>query len=131
MPLKPSLLKAGARHAARTAWVILGVLALGIGIVGIFLPLLPTTPLVILTAFAFAKGSPRLRRMITTHRIFGPIVEDWEQNGSIAKPYKIAACASMPVVLLISLAVGVPAFVIVIQVICLGGAAFFVLTRPS
>jgi uncharacterized membrane protein YbaN (DUF454 family) len=104
---------------------------LALGFIGVFLPLLPTTPLVLLAAFAFSKGSPRLRQALTTHRIFGPIIEDWEANGAIARRYKLIACTSMVVVFLISLIAGLPLFVLVIQAACLGGAALFVLTRPD
>ncbi len=115
----------------RMFWLAIGVASLALGAVGVVLPLLPTTPLVLLAAFAFTRGSPRLRQMLVEHRLFGPIIEDWEERGCIAARYKVIACTAMGVVLLASLIAGLPGYVIAIQVVCMGAAAVFVLTRPT
>ncbi|SHF76065.1 hypothetical protein SAMN05444273_11182 [Litoreibacter ascidiaceicola] len=130
MLMKRSSLRSGAGHLVRLVWLGFGLLALGLGIVGVFLPLLPTTPLVLLAAFAFTKGSPRLRGMLVGHRIFGPIIADWEASGAIAPRYKIAACTAMAAILCVSVIMDLSATIIAVQAICLGTAALFVLTRP-
>ncbi len=120
------------RHAiARVAWNTLGAVALLLGLIGVVLPVLPTTPFVLVAAFAFSKGSPRMRRWLTDHAIFGPLIADWEAHGAIARPIKRLACSIMGGVFLISVIAGVPVKVLVIQAICLGGAAAYVLTRPD
>ena len=117
--------------ARRSLWFGLGIIALILGAIGIVLPLLPTTPFVLLAAFAFGKSSTRLRNWLQSHKTFGPIITDWEQNGAIAKKYKRLACAMMAASLALSLALGVAPTIIMIQAVFLSLAAFYVLTRPS
>lgn len=117
--------------ALRHLWIALGGLALLLGTIGIFLPVLPTTPFVLLAAFAFAKGSPKLRHWLVTHHIFGPIIADWEARGAIATRYKIFACSMMATAFIASLAAGFSMLILAIQALCLCGAASYILTRPS
>ena len=56
----------------RVLWSLAGTLALATGIVGIFLPLLPTTPFVLLAAFCFSRGSARLEAWLLAHPRWGP-----------------------------------------------------------
>ena len=60
-----------------------GSVSLALGIVGIVLPGLPTTPFVLLAAACFAKASPRLHGWLTRHRYLGPMVRDWEAHRSL------------------------------------------------
>jgi len=64
-------------------WVAAGAAALLTGIVGIFLPLLPTTPFVLLAAFCFARGSERCENWLMTHPRFGPMVRNWRDHRAI------------------------------------------------
>ena len=64
-------------------WLLAGALSLLTGIVGIFLPLLPTTPFVLLAAFCFARGSVRCEAWLLNHRRFGPMVRDWRAKRAI------------------------------------------------
>ncbi|GAB5471059.1 MAG: hypothetical protein Kilf2KO_40890 [Rhodospirillales bacterium] len=116
---------------ARAVWASIGGLALGLGLIGIFLPLLPTTPLVILAAFAFAKSHPGLRRWLVEHRLFGPMIADWEATGAIAPRYKILACVLMAATLTGSILGGLSVTLIAIQVVCMSAAAAYVLSRPN
>lgn len=116
---------------ARSLWAIVGVLALGIGVLGVILPVLPTTPFVILAAFAFAKGSPRLARWLETHRIFGPVIDDWRQSGAIESKYKALAIFMMGAAFGASILAGFAPHILVIQGLCISGAAAFILSRPS
>lgn len=99
--------------------------------VGIVTPILPTTPLVILAAFLFSKGSPRLHKWLSTHRIFGPLIQDWQDHGAIPARAKIMAVAMMALVFLGSILADLRPMLLIIQAVCLGGAALFILTRPS
>ncbi len=67
----------------RLAYILLGHLFLAVGVVGLFLPLLPTTPFVLLTAFCYSKGSHRLHRWLTAHPRFGAPLRDWQRHGVI------------------------------------------------
>ena len=116
---------------ARAVWTGLGLLALAIGAIGVILPLLPTTPLVILAAFCFSKSSPRLRSWLLTHRIFGPLIRDWEATGAIAPRYKAIACCAMALAFGLSLALGLRPLILTIQALCLVGSALYILSRPN
>lgn len=115
----------------RLIWTAFGCLALLLGLIGVVLPVLPTTPFVLLAAFAFSRGSPRLRHWLATHNVFGPLIADWEANGSIAPKFKIMACTLMALAFAGSIYAGFGAMILIIQALCLTGAATYVLTRPS
>lgn len=85
----------------------------------------------ILAAFFFSKSSPRLENWLLNHNVFGPVIADWRETGAIAPRIKAIAVGTMAVVFVASLVFGVKLFVLVIQAICLGGAAWFVLSRPN
>lgn len=61
----------------------LGSLSLALGVLGAFLPLLPTTPLVLLAAYCFARSSPRLEQALLHHRWLGPTIESWRRDRRI------------------------------------------------
>ncbi|MFT3930395.1 MAG: YbaN family protein [Spongiibacteraceae bacterium] len=63
-------------------WAV-GIIALVLGIIGIFLPGLPTTPFVLLAAACFVRVSPRAYTWLRNHRLFGPMLRDWETHRSI------------------------------------------------
>ena len=66
-----------------------GWLSLVLGVIGIVVPLLPTTPFVLLSAVCFAKSSPKFHHWLTTHKFFGPIIENFKHGSGIAKQTKI------------------------------------------
>jgi len=115
----------------RTLWLIIGLTSLALGIAGVVLPLLPTTPFVLLSAYCFARSSPRLHDWLLGHRIFGPLISNWEQHRAIAPRAKLLAVLSMAVVFGISFLVGAPERVIIIQAVILPATCLFILTRPS
>ncbi|HJV68631.1 YbaN family protein [Ideonella sp.] len=79
----------------RRLWLAGGALALLLGIVGIALPLLPTTPFVLLAAFCFARGSERWERWLLNHRHFGPMVRNWRERRAVPLAAKRLATAMM------------------------------------
>ncbi len=81
----------------RLTYLLLGWLSLLLGAVGAVLPLLPTVPFVILAAFFFARGSPRLERWIIGHPYFGPHIHAWRTRGAISRKGKRAALACFAV----------------------------------
>ena len=115
----------------RMFWFTAGSLALALGVLGIVLPLLPTTPLVLLATFAFAKSAPSVEAWLRCHSVFGPIISDWQRNGAIARRYKVLAVGMMLGVLVLSYILAVAPFVLILQALCMSVAAAFILTRPS
>lgn len=79
----------------RWAWWLLAYASLGLGLVGIVLPGLPTVPFVLLAAFAAARGSQRLHRRLLAHRQFGPMIRDWQAHGAVSRRAKSLATAMM------------------------------------
>jgi hypothetical protein len=79
----------------RWAWWLLAYASLGLGLVGVVVPGLPTVPFVLLSAFAAARGSERLHRWLLAHRRFGPMIVDWQAYGAVARRSKQLAIATM------------------------------------
>jgi uncharacterized membrane protein YbaN (DUF454 family) len=77
---------------------LLGFLFLGLAIVGVFLPLLPTTPFVLLAAGCFAQTSERMHRWILSNPTFGPMIRKWEEKRCVSCRVKSVAIGSMVVV---------------------------------
>ncbi len=81
----------------RMLWLIGGWLALAIGLIGIFVPLLPTTPFVLLAAGCFSRGSPRVERWLLEHPRLGPAVRDWRAHRAVPLPAKQLATVMMAI----------------------------------
>lgn len=79
--------------AVRWFWKAAGLLFVGLAIAGAVLPLLPTTPFVLLAAGCFARGSPRLRVWLHRSRLFGPMLRDWRRHGGVRPRVKLTAVA--------------------------------------
>ena len=118
-------------RAGRLGWLVIGLVALVLGAIGIALPLLPTTPFVLLAAFAFAQSSEKLHQWLLDHNVFGPLIDNWQRHGAISRRAKVVSVVSMAAVLAVSLVMAAPMAVIIVQLVVLGAAAGFVLTRPE
>jgi uncharacterized protein len=70
--------------------IILGIFFVGLGIAGIFIPLLPTTPFLLLAAACFMKSSKRLYNWLVTHKWFGSYIRNYREYKAIPKRTKIA-----------------------------------------
>ncbi|WP_406647292.1 YbaN family protein [Aliisedimentitalea scapharcae] len=115
----------------RFVYAGLGLLCVALAVIGIVLPLLPTVPFLLLAAFLFANSSDRLHNWILEHNIFGPLIEDWRSSGSIRPGAKKAATVSIAAVFALSLILGVPTYVVVIQAVVLGCVLVFIWSRPN
>lgn len=83
------------RRVAAWAWLALAYLCLALGLIGVVLPGLPTTPFVLVAAWAAARGSRRLHRWLYRHRLFGPMVRDWRREGAVSRRAKYSAILTM------------------------------------
>lgn len=126
-----SRIRSAIGQAAKPLWALAGGLALALGLVGVVLPVLPTTPFVILAAFCFAKSLPRVARWLEEHRVFGPMIADWREHGAIAPRYKAIALIMMAAAFLASVWAGFGPTVLIVQALCLSLAATFIISRPN
>jgi len=111
-------------------WLLAGLASVAIGAIGVVVPLLPTTPFLLVAAFAFARSSTRLNRWLREHRSFGPLIENWHRDGSIDRKVKRTAIIVILITPVITWLFGVPLWLIAGQLAVLSAAAIFILTRP-
>lgn len=115
----------------RPLWLAAGVISVALGLVGVALPLLPTTPFMILAAACFARSSPRLHDWLWTHRLFGPAIRDWHHHRAIPAVAKRAALAAMAAAFALSLWLGLRWEVLLLQGLVLAATGTWIATRPS
>ena len=112
-------------------WLSTGITSLILGLIGVLLPLLPTTPFLLLAAVAFAQSSPQLHQWLVNHPRWGVIIKNWHDGGRIDKRSKIIAITLMVVMPFLSYLLKAPLWAIAIQIIILLAVASFIITRPS
>jgi len=100
-------------------------------VIGIVLPLLPTVPFLLLAAFFFANSSQRLHNWILSHKVFGPMIQDWNDNRAIRPGAKKAATLSIAAVFSLSLVLGAPSHILIIQSMVLSCVLIFIWSRPN
>ncbi|MEM7098236.1 MAG: YbaN family protein [Pseudomonadota bacterium] len=115
----------------RYLWISLGWLCVGLGLLGAFLPLLPTTPFLLLAAYAFSRGSERLHEWLVSHPKLGPPIRDWQNEGAISRRTKVVATVSVAVIFGLSLVMSVPQWAIFTQAGVLSIVLFFLWTRKE
>jgi len=118
-------------RAMRSLWIIAGLVSMALGVIGAFLPLLPTVPFLLLAAACFARGSERLHDWLMAHPRFGPPIADWRDGGAISSASKRAALVAIALSFAIPFALGAALWVVAIQAVALGAVAAFILTRPG
>ncbi len=115
---------------SRTFYLIAGFLALGLGGIGILLPLLPTVPFVVLAAFCFARSNETLERWLVEHPTFGVHIRMWRERGAISRKGKQAALAAFALSAMLALAfVPLPWSLISLAAAAIGGS--WIWTRPA
>lgn len=79
----------------RTVYVILGLFFVALGFLGAILPVLPTTPFLLLASALFVRSSPRLNRWLLRSRVFGPFLRDWQRHRGVRLSVKLTATVMM------------------------------------
>lgn len=79
----------------RFLWTTLGTLFLGIGIIGILLPILPTTPFLLLATACYLRGSARMHRWMMTNRYFGRQLGDYSEGRGVSRATKVVALVAL------------------------------------
>lgn len=115
----------------RLIWIALGLCALALGLVGLVLPLLPTTPFMLLAAACFAQSSPRLHDWLVSHPVFGPAIRDWRNHRAIAPKAKRMAIIAMAAAFGLSVVLGLGWQVLALQATVLVVMGSWIWTRPD
>ena len=124
------------RGRFRWAWWLLAYASLAVGIVGVFVPGLPTTVFVLVAAWAAARGSDRLHRWLHAHPRFGPVIRDWNANGAVSREAKKAASWTMLAcaAVLVAVMVRFPAhhwWMTALPIACMAVVAAWLWRRPE
>lgn len=114
----------------RLPYLALGWLCLGLAVVGVVLPLLPTTPFLLVAAFFFARGSERTHRWLIEHPRFGPPIRDWNEHRAVSLKAKWLGTSSLLAVVAVSLWLEVEVWIVALQVATLTTVGIFLWTRP-
>ncbi|WP_436642277.1 YbaN family protein [Microbaculum sp. FT89] len=112
------------------AWRIAGATALLLGIIGIALPLLPTTPFLLLAAFCFSRGSQTWHDWLVAHPRLGVPIREWREHGAISRKAKMLAGLAMLGAIAGAAVFGAPRNVLLAQAGVMVFVALFVFTRP-
>ena len=115
----------------RVVWAFCGILCVCFGALGVFLPLLPTVPFMLLAAFCFARSAPQLHDWLIGHPVFGPPILDWQERGAISRRAKIAASVSIAAVFVLSLVLGLRLALLGVQAAVLIAVLVFIWSRPE
>ncbi|MBI2718735.1 MAG: DUF454 family protein [Rhizobiales bacterium] len=120
------------RILARSLYLGLGWLGLGLGILGIVFPLFPSAPFLLVAVWAFSRSSPELAERIRNHRLAGPFIRDWQDEGVISPGVKLTAMAMMAAMFAyVHLAAGLGPWEEAAVAAVLLAVAGFILSRPS
>lgn len=109
---------------ARLFWLGLGCTCVALGALGVLLPGLPTTPFLILAAASFARSSRALYERLMAHRIFGPLLRDYREHGTIPPRVKWLALGTMSVFVTFALVWGIPPQRVWVKLVVLCGGLF-------
>ena len=111
---------------------VLGIAFVGLGFLGVFLPLLPTTPFLLLALACFARSSPAIHHWLINHRMLGPYIVDWERDRSIPFGAKITSVVMMSASFAwLALGTNAPAIAIWMTGIIMICVAAYIVTRPT
>jgi uncharacterized membrane protein YbaN (DUF454 family) len=87
----------------RVVFAVIGTIALAIGVLGIVLPILPTTPFLLLAAACYARASTRLYGWLLGQSSLGPVITRWRKSGSLAPGVKVRAIVIVVVTFALSI----------------------------
>ena len=114
----------------RGIYLVAGVIALGLGVIGIALPIMPTVPFLLLAAFCFARSRPDWERRLLDHPRYGPPLRDWRERRAVSRRAKLAAVGAMTAGAVFTwFAIGWPWVLISIAVLAVAGG--WIATRPE
>ncbi len=116
----------------KPVWFILAWISFGLGVFGAFVPIIPTTPFMILAAFLFSKSSPRFHAWILSLPLAGPAIKEWDEHRVVRTRAKIL-CGTMIIIstILIWWKTNISDLLKIFLTILLASVCAFVVTRKS
>lgn len=128
----PGMVISKMNHVSRLLVLALGWILLGIGIVGLFVPLMPTTVFVLMSAFCFCKSSPKIHNWLRNHPRFGEVVCKWEDRGAIHPRIKLIASSAIAGSFGLSVLLMKLNPIVIFLIVFTGGAIIaYIVTRPN
>jgi uncharacterized protein len=119
------------KNPIRALWFVLAVVSLTLGAVGVVVPVLPTTPFLLLAAYAAARSSTRLHTWLIGHRLFGPLITDWQANRTVSRRAKATATATMAASAVVLFVVGPSTWLAVAVTALMATVATWLWLRPE
>lgn len=120
-----------ASRPSRWLWLSLAYAGLGLGAAGSVLPVLPTTPFLLVALWAGTRASPRMRYRLYRHPRYGATLRNWHRHGVVPVTAKWLACALMTFSAAVVWLSGAPFPLLVALGVLFTGVSAFILTRPS
>ncbi len=110
---------------------VVGIIFVGLAALGVALPVLPTTPFLLVAAGCFAKSSPYLHNKLLNSKLFGPLIRDWQEHRTIPKKSKRIALLSMVLAAAWSCYILNSMVLKIIVILLMLGPAIFVYRLPN
>jgi uncharacterized membrane protein YbaN (DUF454 family) len=116
---------------SRRFHLVLGYLSVALGTLGLVLPLLPTTPFILLATWCFARSNPALADWLYSHPRFGTLLSDWRDQGAISRKSKVYALVAIGLSYASTVWFTDSRILSIVLALMLGGVALYLVTRPS
>jgi uncharacterized membrane protein YbaN (DUF454 family) len=128
----PAMAKQAQRRIARIILTGLGFLSLGVAVVGLVLPGIPTTGPVLLSAYFFSRSSERFDNWLIGHRVFGPIVRDWRAGLGFSRRAKALAIVAIAVTFSVTIVFAATNVIVRVALVVLAvGIAVYIYRLPT
>lgn len=115
----------------RYIYIAIASLCILLGAIGIFLPILPTTPFLLAALWAASKGSPKIENWLLTHKRFGPALTAWQERKAIPQKAKYLAVTMMGISWLLMAWLNVGKVVLIIMIVLFVSVSAYIFSKPS
>ncbi len=129
MPNENSRPKTPVTGFRRYLFIGLGFVFVGLGALGVALPLVPATPFLLLASYFFIRSSPKLNDMLLRSKLFGPILRDWQEKRAVRRHVKFMAISVIPLTIGASIYIAQLSWPLVVIMILLGCIGLIVVIR--